>query len=128
MNTRRHFLRKLAITASAPLVIASQLGAEETPPPPPEKVPESDPVATAFGYKEDTTKVDQQKYPQHKPEQRCDNCLHYTGKPGEATGPCAIFQNRLVTAEGWCMAYVIKPAAPATPATPPTPPAAPRLE
>ena len=115
INTRRHFLRSLAITATAPLALASHLRGEQTPAAAAQKVPESDPVATAFGYKEDTTKVDQQKYPQHKPEQRCDNCLHYTGKAGEATGPCAIFQNRHVTAAGWCMAYVIKPAAPATP-------------
>jgi hypothetical protein len=56
--------------------------------------------------------VDQTKYPQHKPEQRCDNCLHYTGKAGEETGPCAIFQNKLVTSHGWCAAYVVKPATP----------------
>lgn len=110
MNSRRQFLRQIAITASAPLVIASQLHAQETPPP--EKVTETDPVAGALGYKEDTASVDQTKYPQHKPEQRCDNCLHYTGKAGEETGPCAIFQNKLVTSHGWCAAYVVKPATP----------------
>ncbi len=105
-NTRRHFLRSLAITSTIPLAMASRVVAAEAKS---EKVPESDPVATAFGYKEDTTKVDQQKYPQHKPGQRCDNCLHYTAKAGDATGPCAIFQNRHVTAAGWCMVWVAKP-------------------
>jgi hypothetical protein len=109
MNTRRHFLRHLAITATAPLALTARVIGEEAKP---EKIPETDPIAVAFGYKEDTTKVDQQKYPQHKPEQRCDNCIHYTAKAGEATGPCAIFQNRHVTAEGWCSVYVVKPATP----------------
>ncbi|MGA0844947.1 MAG: high-potential iron-sulfur protein [Luteolibacter sp.] len=110
MDTRRDFLRKFAISTALPWVAIQQLNAEEAKTPP-AKVPEDDPIAKAFGYKEDTTKVDAQKYPQHKVEQRCDNCMHYTGKADEAIGPCAIFQNRNVTAAGWCAAYVAKPAA-----------------
>jgi len=110
MNSRRQFLCKLAITAGAPLALASRLKAGEEAPP--EMLKEDDPVAIAFGYKEDTLKVDQEKYPQHKPEQRCDNCLHYTGEDGKPTGPCTIFPNKHVTAPGWCLVWVIKPEPP----------------
>jgi hypothetical protein len=116
MNSRRSFLFKLAVTASAPVTLGGRLLAQ-APPPPPVKLEESDPVATALGYKEDTTKVDAQKFPQHKPEQKCDGCALYTGKIGEASGPCATFSGKLVTANGWCVAYAKKP----EPAAPPKP-------
>ena len=113
MNTRRHFLFRLAVTASAPFAICDRLLAQNAPAAAPQapavKLEESDPVATALGYKEDTTKVDAQKYPQHKPDQKCEGCALYTGKPGEASGPCTAFQNKIVTANGWCAAFAKKP-------------------
>jgi len=114
MNTRRNFLFKLAVTAGTPLAITSRLSAQA---PPPAKLEESDPVAMALGYKEDTTKVDGTKYPMHKPEQRCDGCALYQGKPGEASGPCAAVGMKLVTAAGWCSVYAKKP----EPVKPPEP-------
>jgi hypothetical protein len=106
MNTRRHFLSKLAVSAAMPAILCGHAFGQA---PPPVKLEESDPVATALGYKEDTTKVDAAKYPLHKPEQRCDNCALYTGKPGEASGPCAAFGGKLVTAGGWCSVWAKKP-------------------
>lgn len=106
MKTRRHFLLGLAVTTTAPIALCGRVLAADAPP---VKLEESDPVATALGYKEDTTKVDGQKYPQHKPEQRCDGCALYTGKAGEASGPCTTFQNKIVTANGWCAAFAKKP-------------------
>lgn len=106
MNSRRHFLFKLAVTA--PVALGGRLLAQETPPP--VKLEETDPVAIALGYKMDTTKVDQTKYPQHKPEQKCSNCALVA--PGSAEGefiPCTAFQNKLVAANGWCMAWAKKP-------------------
>lgn len=108
MNTRRNFLFNLALTAGTPALLCSRAFAQETPPPG-IILTESDPVATALGYKEDTTKVDAQKYPMHKAEQRCDGCALYTGKPGEPSGPCSAFGNKLVTANGWCAAFALKP-------------------
>ncbi len=107
MNTRRNFLSKLAVSAALPAVWCGQAFAQT--PPPPVKLTEADPMAVALGYKEDTTKVDAAKFPQHKPEQRCDNCALYTGKPGEASGPCAAFAGKIVTAAGWCSVWAKKP-------------------
>jgi hypothetical protein len=107
MNTRRCFLTRLVATAGMPALLCGRVFAQT--PPPPVKIEESDPVATALGYKEDTTKVDAVKYPAHKREQRCDNCALYQGKPGEASGPCAAFGGKLVTAAGWCAVYAKKP-------------------
>lgn len=123
MNSRRRFLHQIAI--SAPLLLGARSLAQETPaepaqPAPPVKLTEDDPVAMALGYKADTTEVDAAKYPQHKPGQICEGCALYTGKPGEPFGPCTVFQNKLVAAEGWCATYAPKP-----PATPPAPAPAP---
>ncbi len=107
MNTRRNFLFKLAVTAGAPLALANSLCAQT--PPPAAKLEETDPLAVALGYKEDTTKVDAAKYPQHKAEQICSGCALYQGKPGEASGPCAAVGMKLVMAGGWCSAYAKKP-------------------
>lgn len=124
MNSRRHFLYKLAISATAPAALGGRLLAQDTPAPvpapapatPPVKLEETDPVAVALGYKMDTTKVDAQKYPQHKAEQHCAVCALVT--PGAPAGdfiPCTAFQNKLVAANGWCMAFVKKPETPAAP-------------
>jgi hypothetical protein len=106
MNSRRNFLFKLAVSATAPAVLCGRALAQT---PPPVKLEETDPVAMALGYKEDTTKVDAAKYPQHKADQRCDGCALYTGKAGEASGPCSAFGGKLVTAAGWCAAFAKKP-------------------
>jgi hypothetical protein len=106
MNTRRDFLFKLAVSTSVPAVLCGRALAQT---PPPVKLKESDPVAKALGYKEDTTKVNAKKYPRHKNDQRCDGCTLYTGKAGTASGPCTTVGGKLVTAAGWCSAYVKKP-------------------
>jgi hypothetical protein len=105
MHSRRHFL--LGFAAGAPALLAIRASAAEEP----VKLTEDDPTAKALGYKEDTTKVDQTKYPMHKPEQRCDGCALYTGKAGEDSGPCSAVGNKIVTAGGWCMVFAPKPAA-----------------
>lgn len=105
MNSRRNFLLKLALSAGTPALMCGKALAQA----PPVKLEENDPVATALGYKEDTTKVDAAKYPMHKPEQRCDGCALYILKAGEVTGPCSAFGGKLVTAAGWCAAFVKTP-------------------
>jgi hypothetical protein len=36
--------------------------------------------------------------------QICSGCQLYTGKPGDAAGPCAILADKGVAAKGWCSA------------------------
>ena len=110
MNSRRNFLMKLAATAGTPLAIGTQLFGQA--PPPPAKLEETDPMAIALGYKEDSTKVDAAKYPLHKAEQVCTNCALYQGKPGEASGPCAAVGRKLVAGPGWCSVGAKKPEPP----------------
>ena len=101
-TNRRIFL--IQVAASSSVVAASQAMAQ----PAPARVDEKDPQAAALAYSSDTTKVDVKKFPKHTAEQRCSACQLYTGKPKEATGPCPIFGGKLVSANGWCSAYVKK--------------------
>ena len=71
-------------------------------------VKESDPQAAALGFKLDTAKADQAKFPKHAATQKCSNCVLYQGKAGAASGPCAIFVGKSVPANGWCSAWVKK--------------------
>jgi len=109
MNTRRNFLVKLAVSAGTPALVCGRILAQA---PPAVKFEETDPVAMALGYKEDTTKVDAKKYPMHTIEQKCTGCALYTGKAGEASGPCTAFGGKIVTASGWCAAFAKKPEVP----------------
>ena len=68
-------------------------------------VAESDPQAVALGYKQDTTKVDAKKYPNHAASQECANCQLFQGKPKDPAGPCPLFAGKQVAATGWCSAW-----------------------
>lgn len=107
-NTRRHFLRKFTATLGAPLALSPHVFGQDAPKE--EILKEDDPAAVALGYKEDTTKVDKAKYPQHKDDQVCEGCLLApVAKEGDHIA-CTAFQNKLVTKKGWCMAFAKKPA------------------
>lgn len=98
---RRDFARITALSlAAVPLV---RVAHAETP-----KLSESDPMAAALGYKLDTSKVDSTKYPMHKAEQICSNCILYVGDDKE-WGACGAFPGKLVAGPGWCTAYSPKP-------------------
>jgi len=73
------------------------------------KVPPDDPLASSLGYVEDATKVDTEKYSTYKPGQTCRNCILYTDPAAEEWGPCSLFQNRLVAADGWCVSWAKRP-------------------
>ena len=107
MNPRRKFLSQLAAGAagSVSFLAARSIAADAAP----GKMEETDPVGQALGFKRDTTKVDEKKYPQHKSDQKCAACALYTGKPDSTEGPCTAFANKIVPAQGWCMAYAKKP-------------------
>ena len=107
MNSRRNFLLQIAACAGAPALLCSRVLAQA----PAIKLEESDPMATALGYKEDSVKVDAVKYAQHKLEQKCSGCALYQGKADDANGPCAVFAGKIVTAGGWCATFAKKPEA-----------------
>jgi len=98
-SSRRRFIR-IAGTglAAAPLAAAwvSRTSQAAT-----VRVQESDPKASAVGYKEDATKSTARK----DATETCANCNLYSGKEDAADGACALFQDNLVSAKGWCTAW-----------------------
>lgn len=102
-NSRRYFIKLIAIgLAAAPFANALLGGTARAA----DAVSETDPLAVAMKYKADATKATERK----DATATCSGCVHYSGKGGDATGPCAIFQGKLVSANGWCTAWVKKPA------------------
>lgn len=99
--SRRTFV--MCVVAGSAAFTASQVAAQAA-----ATVAESDPQATALGYKADTTKVDKAKFPKHVATEMCNNCQLYQGKPADAAGPCPLFAGKQVSAKGWCSAYVKK--------------------
>jgi hypothetical protein len=69
---------------------------------------ESNAQAIAMGYKNDTTKVDQAKFPKHAAAQNCSTCQLFQGKGKDSLGGCPIFPGKQVSATGWCSAWVKK--------------------
>jgi hypothetical protein len=74
------------------------------------KLEESDTQAVALGYKHDTTKVDQKKFPNHQATQVCSGCQFFQGTASNGWAPCTIFAGKQVAAKGWCSSYVKKAA------------------
>jgi len=35
----------------------------------------------------------------------CENCKFWTGKAGDAFGPCSLFPGKATAAKGWCSGY-----------------------
>ena len=104
MVSRRKFVKLSAISASIPLLsqisgvtASSSMG----------KVPLDDPTALALKYVEDAntaTRTDKMGVPGS--EQNCGNCRFYKDSETPLWGGCALFQNRLVAKEGWCVGWV----------------------
>ncbi|MEI7739993.1 MAG: high-potential iron-sulfur protein [Betaproteobacteria bacterium] len=97
MTSRRDFFINISLMGTA--IAGGHVFAQAA------NLSESDPQATALGYKADTTKVDQAKNPKHTATQVCKNCQLYVGKPTDAAGGCPLFAGKLVAANGWCTAY-----------------------
>ena len=99
--SRRRFIKIAAVgLAAAPLANALLSGTAEAV----DKISESDPTAKALKYATDATKAADRK----DKSATCANCMQYSGKAGDAEGPCTIFGGKLVTAKGWCTAWVKK--------------------
>ena len=101
MTSRRRFIVTIPAAALA-LARAGSSSAQAA------KLEEMDPQAVALGYRHDATKVDASKFPAYVAGRNCANCQLFQGKPGEVLGPCAIMSSKLVSAKGWCVAWVKK--------------------
>jgi len=117
-TSRRNFLKisaiGLAVAPLTQLVMSTAVQAKQVPrhlPAEAAALSEDDPQAKALHYKEDATDAN---IAGRKEGQFCSNCQLYTGQPGEAWGPCAIFSYRtnphankpfVVSATGWCDAW-----------------------
>jgi hypothetical protein len=66
---------------------------------------ESDPAASALGYKADASSVDKTKFPQYAAGQSCSSCVLYQGAAGASSGPCPVFAGKAVAAMGWCASF-----------------------
>jgi hypothetical protein len=100
-HSRRHFIGVTASLASA-LILIDKVNAD------PATASESDPTALALGYKTDATQVDGGKFAKYQSGQTCSSCQLYMGQAGDASGSCPILGGKLVSAKGWCSAYVKK--------------------
>ena len=100
-TSRRQFIKLTATgLAAAPFANALFSGSAEAA----DMISESEPTAVALKYKMDATKA-----PERKDKRAfCNNCSLYTGKPGDANGPCTVFGGKLVSSKGWCASWVKK--------------------
>jgi hypothetical protein len=94
---RRMFILRLAASTAA--LGTSTLYAQAP------RVDENDEAAVALGYRNDTTRVDAKKYPNHDASQKCINCSFWQGQPSDAWAGCAMFGRKQIAAGGWCMAW-----------------------
>ena len=98
-SSRRQFIIYSAAGAAS-LAIGSQANAQAT-------LTEADPQAAALGYKTDAATVDKAKFAKYQAGQSCSGCMLYTSKSADA-GTCNIFAGKMVSAKGWCNAWVKK--------------------
>ena len=100
MANRREFIVQVSLGGG--MLVAGQAMAQGA------MVAESDPQATALGYKADAGKVDKAKFPKFAAGQACANCALYQGKAADAAGGCPLFAGKQVAGKGWCSAYAKK--------------------
>jgi hypothetical protein len=107
-SSRRRFLEVIVLgAAAAPLVAVMAPHAARAQAALPH-LEESDPTASALGYRHATTAVDAAKFPNHKPEQNCANCNLAQAAQADGWVPCTIFPGKAVNPKGWCAAWVKK--------------------
>ena len=103
MTSRREFVLKIVPLAGAATALSQLAVADEVP-----LLTETDPMALALGFKLDTSKADQAKYPKHDAEQFCQRCIHFT-TPTADLARCDLF-NKRVPKHGWCSGFSKRPA------------------
>ncbi|MCZ8129930.1 MAG: high-potential iron-sulfur protein [Steroidobacteraceae bacterium] len=67
------------------------------------------PQAKALAYVHDGSQIDRKAHPNFKPDQKCNNCIHWTGKPTDPWAGCNLFPGRSVAGPGWCRVWAKKP-------------------
>jgi hypothetical protein len=100
--TRRQLL--LAATALAPAAAVAATPADYAGI---QRLNQDDPVARSLLYREDTRQVPSE-HPlagNHKPQNKCANCVQLRGNAGDTWRPCPVFPGRLVNAGGWCSVW-----------------------
>jgi len=101
LNPSRRVFMLQAVTVAGSTLLVQQASAQAM-------VAETDPQASAIGYKSDATKVDKAKFPKYAAGQSCSGCALYQGKAGASSGGCGMFPGKQVAAAGWCSAWVKK--------------------
>lgn len=102
MKINRRSFAIQSILGSAGLVAVDMTHAQAS------MLSESHPQASTLGYRVDASKVDSANFPKYVPGQKCAECQLFRAQPGTAVGSCAIYRGKLVSAEGWCNAFVQK--------------------
>lgn len=100
MTTRRTFLLKLLPSVGVTMMLGHQVFAAGS------RLEESEGVAQALGYVQDTKRANQAKYPKHMNSQSCRGCQLYNG--GDQVGSCRAFPEKEVNANGWCSSFISK--------------------
>ncbi|VTU27583.1 High-potential iron-sulfur protein [Variovorax sp. PBL-H6] len=103
-STRRLFILRNLAGGSAVLAFSGLARAA------PARTEESDDTAQALGYRHDTSKVDDKRFPKHSATQRCTNCSFFQGSATDEWGGCAMFGRKQIAGPGWCNAWAAKPA------------------
>ncbi len=103
-SDRRRFMLH-AVAGGAALGTTLQAAAQSS-----EPVRETDAYPKSMGFRLNTANVDQAKFPRHDVSQKCSECQLFSGKPGDALGPCSFFK-RMVPPDGWCRNFKPKKAA-----------------
>jgi hypothetical protein len=101
MTNRRDFVLKFIPMAGAAAVLPGVALADVP------VLTEADPMAKAMGFRTDTNRADQAKYPKHTPDQMCAKCLHFT-VPGADSAKCDLF-SKIVPKGGWCSGFSKRP-------------------
>ena len=66
-----------------------------------------DSAASALGFVTQASTASSN--PLYKKGQHCATCMHFLGKPSDATGGCDIYAGRSVPGDGWCSAWTQRP-------------------
>jgi hypothetical protein len=101
-----------AIPVVAAVATADAQGQAQRPAASGAQLPRLDPAspqAKALAYVHDGAQVNRKANPNFRPEQKCNNCLHWTGRPTDPWAGCNLFPGRSVAGPGWCRVWVRKP-------------------
>jgi hypothetical protein len=97
MMKRRDFVLKVVPLVGG-VTMAPRVAFAEVP-----ALAEDDKMAIAMGFRLQTERADQAKYPKHTNEQNCAKCLHY-GTANAEMARCDLF-NKMVPKGAWCSGY-----------------------